>query len=115
MSNLHPLKPNHVQKTGTWRQKRKEKLSLVEQVAELSNPLPDDFEDEVNIAKICEDVNDTDGQRSLSAMTLDEDDMRYEGRPISRHHLEQEWGIVSGKLTFSFIFLNLTKLALYMY
>ena len=70
--------------------KRKEKLSLAEQVAELSNPLPDDFEDEINVAKICEDVNDTDGQRSLSAMILDEDDIQYKGRPISRHHLEQE-------------------------
>ena len=81
--------------------KRKEKLSLAEQVAGLSNLLPDDFEDEINVAKISEDVNDTDGQRSLSAMILDEDDMRYEGRSISRHHLEQEWGIVSGKLTSS--------------
>ena len=36
-------------------------------------------------------------------MILDEDDMQYEGRPISRHHLEQEWGIVSGKLTSSLI------------
>ena len=93
--------------------KRKEKLA--EQVAELSNPLPDDFEDEIDVAEIFEDVNNTYGRRSLRAMILDEDDMPYKGRPISRHHLEQEWGIVSGKLTFSFIFLNLTKRALYMY
>ena len=88
---------------------------LAEQVAELSNPLPDDFEDEIDVAEIFEDVNDTDGQRSLRAMILDEDDMPYKGRPISRHHLEQEWGIVSGKLTSSFVFLNLKKRALYMY
>ena len=42
--------------------RRKEKLSIAEQVAELSNPLPDDFEDEIDVAKVCdysEDVNDT--------------------------------------------------------
>ena len=95
--------------------KRKEKLA--EQVAELSNPLPDDFEDKIDVAEIFEDVNNTDWQRSLSAMILDEDDMRYEGRPISRHHLEQEWGIVSGKLTSSLIcFSKSNKVsALYMY
>ena len=93
--------------------RRKEKLSLAEQVAELSNPLPDDFEDEIDVAKVCdysEDVNDTDGRRSIRAMIFDEDDTRYEGRPISRHHLEQEWGTVSGKFTSSFVFfLNLNK------
>ena len=64
--------------------KRKEKLSLAEQVAELSNPLPDDFEDEIDVAEIFEDVNNTYGRRSLRAMILDEDDMPYKGRPISR-------------------------------
>ena len=40
----------------------KEKLSIAEQVAELSNPLPDDFEDEIDVAKVCvysEEVNGT--------------------------------------------------------
>ena len=42
--------------------RRKEKLSLTEQVAELSNPLSNDFEDEIDVGKVCdysEDVNDT--------------------------------------------------------
>lgn len=90
--------------------KRKEKLSLAEQVAELSNPFPDDFEDEIDVAKVCdysEDVNDTDARRSIRTMILDEDDTRYEGRAISRHHLEQEWEMMSGKFTFPLVFLHL--------
>ena len=37
-------------------------------------------------------------------MILEEDDTQYESCPISRHHREQEWGIVSGKLTSPFVF-----------
>ena len=55
--------------------RRKEKLSLTE----LTNPLPDDFEDEIDVAKVCdysEDVHNIDGRRSIRAMILDEDDIR---------------------------------------
>ena len=42
-----PIKVNHVQSDMRMSSRRKEKLSLAEQVALFSNPLPDDFEDEI--------------------------------------------------------------------
>ncbi|XP_041379171.1 serine/threonine-protein phosphatase 6 regulatory ankyrin repeat subunit C-like [Gigantopelta aegis] len=50
-----------------------------------------------NVCDYSEDGNDTDAQRSIRAMILDKDNTRYKGCAISRHHLEQEWGIVSDK------------------
>ena len=65
-----------------------------------------------NVCDYSEDGNDTDAQRSIRAMILDKDNTRYKGCAISRHHLEQEWGIVSGKFIFPLVFLNLNKVTI---
>ena len=80
-------------------------LSLYEQVVELSNWLPDDFE-EIDFPKVydySEDIDNTPihGYAPWYVMT---DDTKVERRGISRHNL---WAMMSGNFTSPLVFLNL--------